>query len=154
MCINPNGEIPFLWFQNGCWAYHKPFFYLPDLCNHKNILRCYSDFRHTMLKCLVYSRHNQQSLQFSLTTEQKTSTEYLFLNFEWTRNQILKLINEFQKKWKNCELYYQPEKLGKQFGYADKKWIPYVVILWEWERSEWIYKIKNMQTGGEETVKL
>jgi histidyl-tRNA synthetase len=86
--------------------------------------------------------------------EQKTSTEYLFLNFEETKNQILKLMNKFQKEWKNCELYYQADKLGKQFGYADKKWIPYVVILWEWERSDWIYKVKNMQTGEEESVKL
>ena len=86
--------------------------------------------------------------------EQKTATEYLFLNFEQTKGQILKLMNKFQKEWKNCELYYQADKLGKQFGYADKKWIPYVVILWEWEWSEWIYKVKNMQTGEEEIVKL
>ena len=87
-------------------------------------------------------------------TEQKTATEYLFLNFEQTKWQILKLMNKFQKEGKNCELYYQTDKLGKQFGYADKKWIPYVVILWEWERSEWIYKVKNMQTGEEDGVKL
>ena len=86
--------------------------------------------------------------------EQKTATEYLFLNFEETKWQILKLMNKFQKEGKNCELYYQADKLGKQFGYADKKWIPYVVILWEWEWSEWIYKVKNMQTGEEETLKL
>jgi hypothetical protein len=29
-----------------------------------------------------------------------------------------------------------------------------VVILWEWEWSEWIYKIKNMQSGEEESIKL
>ena len=86
--------------------------------------------------------------------EQKTATEYLFLNFTETNGQVLKLMNKFQKEWKNCELYYQADKLWKQFGYADKKWIPYVVILWEWEWSEWIYKIKNMQSGEEEIKKL
>ena len=86
--------------------------------------------------------------------EQKTATEYLFLNFEETKNQILKLMNKFQKEWKNCELYYQSDKLGKQFGYADKKWIPYVVILGEWELGEWVYKIKNMQTWEEKIEKL
>lgn len=86
--------------------------------------------------------------------QQRTSTEYLFLNFEQTKSQILKLMNKLQKEWKNCELYYQADKLGKQFGYADKKWIPYVVILGEWEWSEWIYKVKNMQTGKEENVKF
>jgi histidyl-tRNA synthetase len=43
------------------------------------------------------------------------------LNFPETNGQILKLINKFQKEGKNCELYYQADKLGKQFGYADKK---------------------------------
>ena len=86
--------------------------------------------------------------------QQRTSSEYLFLNFSETNGQILKLMNKFQKDGKNCELYYQSDKLGKQFGYADKKWIPFVVILWEWEFSEWIYKVKNMQTGEEESVKL
>ena len=86
--------------------------------------------------------------------QQRTSSEYLFLNFSETNGQILKLMNKFQKDGKNCELYYQSDKLGKQFGYADKKWIPFVVILWEWEFSEWIYKVKNMQTGEEESVEL
>ena len=86
--------------------------------------------------------------------KQKTSTEYLFLNFEETKSQILKLMNKLQKEGKNCEFYYQSDKLGKQFGYADKKWIPYVVILGEWEWSDWVYKIKNMQNWEEETIKL
>jgi hypothetical protein len=30
-------------------------------------------------------------------------------------------MSKFQKESKNCELYYQADKLGKQFGYADKK---------------------------------
>lgn len=87
-------------------------------------------------------------------SEQKTSSEYLFLNFKETQNQIFALMNKFQKEWKNCELYYQTDKLWKQFWYADKKWIPFVVIIWEWEYSEWIYKIKNMQTWEEITKKL
>ena len=85
---------------------------------------------------------------------QKTSSEYLFLNFPETKWQIFKLMNTFQKEGKNCELYYQSDKLWKQFWYADKKWIPYVVILWEWELSDWIYKIKNMKTGEETTKKI
>jgi hypothetical protein len=28
------------------------------------------------------------------------------------------------------------------------------VIFGEWEWSEWIYKIKNMQSGEEESIKL
>jgi len=82
----------------------------------------------------------------------KTSTEYLFLNFPETKSEILKLMHKYQENWKNCELYYQADKLGKQFWYADKKWIPFVVILWEWELSEWNYKIKDMTSGEEKTI--
>ena len=87
-----------------------------------------------------------------LGSEQKTATEYLFLNFGETKKEIFSLMHKFQKEWKNCELYYQSDKLGKQFWYADKKWIPYVIILWEWELGNKCYKIKNMQTG-EESIK-
>jgi histidyl-tRNA synthetase len=44
--------------------------------------------------------------------------------------------------------------LKKQFSYADKLNIPEVVILWEWEKEQWIYKIKNMLTGEEREVAL
>ena len=87
-------------------------------------------------------------------TEQKTSTEYLFLNFSETTNEILKLMNKFQKEGKNCELYYQADKLWKQFGYADKKWIPYVVILGDGELNEGVYKVKNMKTWEEKIEKF
>ena len=86
--------------------------------------------------------------------EQKTSTEYLFLNFPETEGQILKLMNKFQKEGKNCELYYQADKLWKQFGYADKKWIPYVVILGDGELNEGVYKVKNMKTWEEKIEKF
>ena len=87
-------------------------------------------------------------------TGQKTSTEYLFLNFSETNSQILKLMNKFQKEGKNSELYYQADKLGKQFWYADKKWIPYVIILGDGELNEGIYKIKDMKTWEEKIEKL
>ena len=86
--------------------------------------------------------------------EQKTSTEFLFLNFQWVEWEILRLMNNFQKEGKNCELYYQADKLWKQFWYADKKWIPHVVILWEWELNKWIYKIKDMFTWEENVYQL
>lgn len=86
--------------------------------------------------------------------EQNTVADYLFLNFDWTFSDIIVLANTFVKNWKNIEIYPDADKLWKQFGSADKKWIPYVVILWEGEKKEWIYKIKNMKTGEEELVKL
>ncbi len=86
--------------------------------------------------------------------EYTTSTEYLFVNFVETQQETLWLMQTFLNDWKIVEYYPVPEKLGKQFTYADKKWIPHVVILGEWELKDNIYKIKNMKTGEEKVVSI
>ena len=64
------------------------------------------------------------------------------------------LANSFINEGKTIEIYPSAEKLGKQFAYADKKWISYVIIFGEWEKSLKRYKIKNMKTGEEKEIGL
>jgi len=80
-----------------------------------------------------------------LETNQKTSSEYLLINFKETQKKVLKLYKKFIEQWKYIEYYPEPDKLWKQFKYADKKWIKYCIILWEQELQEWQYQIKNME---------
>ena len=84
----------------------------------------------------------------------KSITSYMCINFEDTKDAIIKLYSDFINQWKICELYPTPTKLGKQFEYADKKWITHCIILGSGELEQWIYKIKNLATGEEEIVKL
>lgn len=86
--------------------------------------------------------------------ENTTKTKYLLVNFQETISDTAKVMNSLLEKWEVVELYPSPDKLGKQFGYADKKWIPFVIVLWQGEKDQWIYKIKNMKTGEEEIIKL
>jgi len=86
--------------------------------------------------------------------ENKTHVEYLFVNFWETMKDISVLANVFIDEWKNIEIYPSADKLGKQFWYADKKWILFVIILWTWEKQQGIYKIKNMKTGEETEVEF
>ena len=86
--------------------------------------------------------------------EHTTQTEYLFVNFPETHKESLGLMQQFIKEGKCVEFYPSADKLGKQFGYADKKWIPYVVILGEGEKAEGMYKIKNMKVWTEENKKI
>lgn len=81
----------------------------------------------------------------------QTISDYLFLNFEENFDWIIWLASTFSKRWEAIEIYPEAEKLWKQFGYADKKWIPYVVVYGWWEKEQGIYKIKNMKTWEEET---
>ena len=64
------------------------------------------------------------------------------------------LTNIFINEGKTIEIYPSADKLGKQFTYADKKWIPHVVIFGEGEKILKRYKIKNMKTGEEQEIAL
>ncbi|GHW02947.1 histidine--tRNA ligase [candidate division SR1 bacterium] len=83
---------------------------------------------------------------------QNTCASYLFLYFPETLSEILSLASTFISEGKKVEIYPSNDKLGKQFGLADKKGIPNVVILGEGEKQAGIYKIKNMQTGEEISI--
>ena len=51
--------------------------------------------------------------------------------------------------------YYPTDaKVQKQFKYADKRNVPYVILLGEKERSEGIFVVKNMKTGHQESYSL
>jgi histidyl-tRNA synthetase len=45
------------------------------------------------------------------------------------------------------ELYPDAIKVGKQFGYADKRNIPFAVIVGESEMKDNQFGFKNLQTG-------
>ena len=90
----------------------------------------------------------------NIKATQATVADYLFINFEPTIADIYALVTIFVNEGKNIEIYPTADKLSKQFAYADKKWIPYVVILWEWEFKDQKYKIKNMKTGEEKIISL
>lgn len=74
---------------------------------------------------------------------------YMFVNFDETYNDILDLYAKFLATGKRCEIYPTAAKLGKQFEYADKRWISHVVILGEWEKNQGVYKIKDLASGEE-----
>ena len=80
----------------------------------------------------------------------KKNTEVIFLNFG---NDIInKIHNEINKLRKNnisCELYPSNDKLKKQLSYANKKSIPYVVIIGPEEFKEKKCIIKNMVSGDQ-----
>jgi histidyl-tRNA synthetase len=84
----------------------------------------------------------------------QTTTNYLCINFKETFGDICNIAQKLRKENNNVEIYPSADKLGKQFWYADKKGIPLVIILGEWEKKEWIYKIKDMIAGTETIHKI
>ncbi len=91
------------------------------------------------------------NLSFNTTIDM---ADYLIVNFENSFETWLSLIAHLKSQGHNFEYYPNPDKLGKQFAYADKKGIPFVIICGKGEKEQGIYKIKDMKTGEESIHKL
>jgi len=82
-------------------------------------------------------------------------TQVLFFNlgekeskvaFQWTQR--------LRQKNIRCEIYHEPAKFDKQFKYAEKKNLPFVVIIGEEEIKNDSCKIKNIITGEQKEIAL
>lgn len=85
----------------------------------------------------------------------RTTAGVLLTVFPGYLGQTIKLTEKLRKNNVNCELYPDPEtKLDKQLKYADKKGVPYVLILGPEEIKEKKYTLKDMKTGTQKKVNL
>ena len=81
------------------------------------------------------------------------STQVLFFNLgEAESNVAFNLLQQLRQKGIRSELYHESVKFDKQFKYAEKKNIPYVIIIGEKELKENICNIKNIATGLQQTI--
>ena len=64
-----------------------------------------------------------------------------------------KIVIELRKKTINTEIFPDPNvNLEKQLKYADRKGIPYVVIVGPEEKKKGVVKVKNMKTGEQQIL--
>ena len=88
-------------------------------------------------------------------TDVHIGTQVLFFNLGEKESEIaFKLMQELRNKNVRCELYHEQAKFDKQFKYAEKKNIPYVVIIGSKELQENSYTVKNLSTGEQQTISL
>lgn len=82
---------------------------------------------------------------------QQTNNEKLYAPIidEWLENDIFDLSKTLRSQGKNIVTWLEVQKFWKAIQYADKQWFDAIVILWENEKKDWIYKIKNLKTGEE-----
>ncbi len=82
-----------------------------------------------------------------------TGTQALFFNLGQTESRkAFELVQQLRQKGVRCELYHESAKFDKQFKYAEKKNIPYVIIIGENELKENTCTIKNLANGRQESV--
>jgi histidyl-tRNA synthetase len=82
-----------------------------------------------------------------------STTKVMFVNFgEKEVLYSLPIINQLRQNCINSELYPDNTKMKKQFDYANKKNIPYVIVTGENEIAENIVLLKDMKTGEQQKL--
>lgn len=85
--------------------------------------------------------------------EVQAGTQVLFFNLgESESKQAFGLMQQLRGKGIACELFHENTKFDKQFKYADKKQIPYVVILGSEELTNGTCVVKNLAKGEQQTL--
>lgn len=93
-----------------------------------------------------------EELQLFPATAQQ-STRVLFLNMgEQSLPVAFNYMMQLREKGIAAEIFHEAAKMDKQFKYADKREIPYVVIIGESELQENNMSIKNLQTGEQQKI--
>ena len=82
-----------------------------------------------------------------------TGVKVLFFNLgEQERKSAFALMQQLRAKDISCELFHEATKMDKQFKYAEKKQIPFVLILGSKELEEGTCVVKNLVSGEQKTI--
>lgn len=86
---------------------------------------------------------------------QSVSTQVMITNFDAAAEAHgLGVLRQLREAGINAELYPDAAKLKKQFDYADRKRIPYVLIIGSEEIQTGTYSLKNMHSGEQQKLDL
>ena len=81
--------------------------------------------------------------------ESRTADVMVTIWSEETITDSLKLATELRNQGLRVTVYPEPDKLSKQFKYADSINVPFVCVLGDEEKADGNVKLKNMATGDE-----
>jgi histidyl-tRNA synthetase len=83
------------------------------------------------------------------------STQALFLNYgDAEAYYAMQAIQKLREAGLKVELYPENAKMAKQFQYAEKRSIPYVVIIAENDINNTTFTLKNLATGEQKVLDL
>ena len=85
--------------------------------------------------------------------EVHVGTQVLFFNLGETESKkAFGLLQQLRARGIRGELYPENSKFDKQFRYAEKKNIPYIIIIGEKELASGACTVKNLQTGEQQHI--
>jgi histidyl-tRNA synthetase len=93
--------------------------------------------------------------QLDMLSKKSTATKLLVANFDDSSfDYILKATSFFRKNNIAVEIYPEKAKLKKQFSYAEKKGIPYLLMAGGEEVEKSTFNLKNIITGEQKSLSL
>ena len=82
-------------------------------------------------------------------------TQVIFINFGLEEERFcLPIVSKLRKQGLNVEIFPESAKMKKQMTYADKREIPFVVIIGANEMAENKAVVKNMQSGEQKELSI
>lgn len=69
-------------------------------------------------------------------------------------SKAIEIATELRNNGINCQVYTNQDKIKKQFNFANRNNIPYVIVIGEDEIANNVVSLKNMETGEQVTVSL
>jgi len=90
---------------------------------------------------------------FPDTSEESTKVLIAYFD-EPSRNFGLGIMAELRNNDISCEIYPDLAKLKKQLGYANRKGIPFVIVIGSEEMETGKLSLKNMDTGDQNSLEL
>lgn len=83
----------------------------------------------------------------------QVSTKAMFFNMGEVESRFaFTIMQQLRSSGVACELYHEATKINKQFNYAEKKNIPFVIIIGSKEIEEKNCAVKNLATGNQEIM--
>lgn len=102
-----------------------------------------------------FDRTVEAADQLGLIPTEQTKTRALVTIFSFELQEpSLKVAATLRETGINTEVYPSADKMDKQLKYADKKGIPYVVIIGEEEVSKNVVTLKNLSSREQQTIPL
>jgi len=100
----------------------------------------------------IYDTLNELGL---FPTDNLETTAVLITNFDDdAQKEGLKILSSLRNNGIKSEIYPDQAKLKKQMNYADKKSIPYVILIGSQEIASGKYTLKNMKDGTQQQLSL
>jgi histidyl-tRNA synthetase len=89
----------------------------------------------------------------NLLPQSRSKVDVLVANFGGEEETYsFKVLQDLHEENISAEMYPSSAKMNKQFGYADKKGIRYVLLIGSQEIADHNFQLKNLETGHQESL--